>query len=72
MIIFIKVKTKKNEDKIKKIDNFRYEISTKEIPIKGRVNKAIIKILAKHFKVSLLKIKIISGFKSKEKIIEIK
>ena len=37
----------------------------------GEANKAIIQILAKHFKVGKTRVKIVSGEKSKRKIIEI-
>jgi len=55
-----------------------FEISENKIimglksrPIKGEANKEIIKILAKHFRVSSSKIQIKTGYKSKTKIIEI-
>ena len=46
-------------------------IGVKSKPIKGEVNKEIIKKLAKHFGVSSAHVKIKSGHKSREKIIEI-
>ena len=46
-------------------------IGVKSKPIKGEVNKEIIKTLSKHFKVSSSKIQIKSGHKSREKIIQI-
>jgi len=41
-------------------------------PIDGKANEDLIKILAKHFKVSKSSIKILKGKTSKNKIIEIK
>lgn len=41
-------------------------------PIEGRANKELIKILSDYFSVSKSKISIVSGEKSKNKIVEIK
>ena len=46
-------------------------IGIKSKPIKGEVNKEIIKKIAKYFAISTVAIQIKSGHKSKEKIIEI-
>lgn len=46
-------------------------IGLKSKPIKGQANMEIIKKLAKHFRVSSRLVKIKSGHKSQEKIIEI-
>ena len=40
-------------------------------PVKGKANKRLVQILAKHFGVSKSKIQIVSGEKSREKIVEI-
>jgi len=40
-------------------------------PEKGKANLELIKKLAKHFSVPSSKVRIVSGFKSKRKIIEI-
>jgi len=40
-------------------------------PEKGKANLELIKKLAKHFKVSSSQIRIVSGLKSKRKIVEI-
>lgn len=41
-------------------------------PIEGKANKELINILSEHFEVSKSKISIVSGDKSRNKIIEIK
>ena len=46
-------------------------IGIKSKPIKGEANKEIIKKLAKHFGISTSLVKIKSGHKSKQKIIQI-
>ena len=53
------------------IINGKIIIGIKSKPIKGEVNKEIIKKIAKYFKISTALIQIKSGHKSSEKIIEI-
>ena len=48
-----------------------FEVSVKEPPIAGRANMAIIKAVAGHFKVAPSRVRIISGFTSRQKILEI-
>lgn len=71
MKIFLKVKTKAKIKKLIKIDETHYIISISSPPENGKANKEIIKTLAKYFDTSISRINIISGEKSKEKIIEI-
>ena len=40
-------------------------------PIDGEANRAVIKILAKYFKVALSSVRIISGLTSRNKVIEV-
>ena len=40
-------------------------VSVKEPPVKGLANKAIIKVLAEHFDISQVRIKIVSGWTSR-------
>ena len=72
MEIFVKVKPKAKEEKVKKIDEAHFEVWVKKPPAKGRANKAVVKVLADYFNTSLSRINIISGFKSKEKVLQIK
>ncbi|MCX6759390.1 MAG: DUF167 domain-containing protein [Candidatus Nealsonbacteria bacterium] len=72
MKISVRVKPNAKEEKVKKINETYFEICVKEPPIKGKANKAIIRVLADYFDISPSRINIISGFKSKEKILEIK
>jgi len=46
-------------------------IGIKSKPVKGKANREIIKKLAKYFNVSSSKIRIVSGIRSKNKIVEI-
>jgi len=68
----IQVKVKpgsKNEEVTQKGDTLI--VTTKEPPKEGRANRQVIKLLAKHFKVPQNQVKLISGFKKRDKVIEI-
>ncbi len=69
----ISVKTKPNSKKemIEKIDETNFLISVKELPFDGKANNAIVKVIAKYFNVTSARVRITSGHKSKQKIIEI-
>jgi len=73
MKTFIKVKviTNTKQEKIKEIAKNEFKIYLTCLPEKGKANKALIKLLSKYFKVSKSGIRIISGEKSHEKILEI-
>ena len=49
-----------------------YVVRVKAVPEKGKANEAVIKLLAKHFKVAKNQIKIIRGLASRHKTVEIK
>lgn len=71
MKIFVKAKPCAREVKIEKIDDSHFIVSVKEPPIKGRANFAIINALAEYFSVEKEKVKIISGYTARQKIVEI-
>jgi uncharacterized protein (TIGR00251 family) len=53
------------------IDQNKIIIGIRSPPEKGKANLELIKKLAKHFDISSSQIRIISGFKSKRKIVDI-
>jgi len=71
MKIFVKVKPKAKEEKVEKIDDINFKVFVKQLPEKGRANRAVIKALANYFNTSQSNIQIISGSNSRLKIIEI-
>lgn len=71
MKIFIKAKPNAKEEKIEKINENNYVVSVNEPPVKGKANEAIKNALAVYFKVASSRIKIVSGYSSRNKIIEI-
>ena len=71
MKIFVKVKPKAKEEKVEKIDDINFKVFVKQLPEKGRANRAVIKALANYFNISQSNIQISSGSASRLKIIEI-
>jgi len=72
MKIFVKAKTRAKEERIiLQTNETHFVVFVKELPIKGKANEAIIKVLAEYFKVSKSAIKLVSGFSSKNKIFEV-
>ena len=64
------IKVKLHEDFVK-VDGNNILVGLKSKPEKGEANKELIKKLAEHFNVHSSHIRILSGFKSKNKIVEI-
>jgi uncharacterized protein (TIGR00251 family) len=70
MKIQVKVKPdSKTEELSREGDTFI--IKVKEPPKEGKANQAVIKLLAEHFGVPQSQIKILSGFRSRNKVIEV-
>lgn len=71
MRISVKAKPNAKENKVEKIDESNFVISVKKPPIQGRANEAIINALAEFLGISKFQIKIISGWTSRQKVIEV-
>jgi len=70
MKIQVKVKpNSKTEELSREGDSFI--IKVKEPPKEGKANQAVIKLLAEHFGVSQSQVRILSGFRSRNKVIEV-
>ena len=69
--IFVKAKPNAKENKVEETGPARFTVAVKEPPKEGRANAAIAKTLAEHFKVPTSKIRLVSGFSSRNKIFEI-
>lgn len=71
--MLIKVKAfpnSKKEEIIKKSED-SFELRVKEKPERGLANKKLIKILSTYFKIPESRIKLVKGFKEKNKIFKI-
>ncbi len=71
MRIFVKVKPNSKVEKIEKIDETHFSVSVKAPPVEGKANEAVIELIANYFNVPRSRVKIISGFSSRNKVIEI-
>ena len=71
MKIFVKAKPNSREEKVEKISENNFAVFVKETPEKGKANEAIRNALAVYFKVASSRIKIVSGYSSRNKVIEI-
>ena len=71
MKINVKAKPGSREEKVEKVDEQNFVVSVKEPPEKGKANEAIRNALAVYFKTGSSRVKIVSGYSSRNKIIEI-
>jgi uncharacterized protein (TIGR00251 family) len=70
MKIQVKVKPNaKTEELSQEGDSFI--IKVKDPPREGKANRAVIKLLAEHFGVPQSQVRILSGFRSRNKVIEV-
>lgn len=66
----IKVKPNSKTEEVSQAGD-TFVVKIKEPPKEGRANQAVIKLLAKYFSVSQGQVRILSGLKSKNKVIEV-
>lgn len=71
MKINVKAKPSAREEKVEKIDDNNFVVSVTEPPEKGKANDAIRNALAVYFKIGSSRVKIVSGYSSRNKVIEI-
>ena len=70
MKIQVKVKPNSRTEEVSQENNF-FLVKVKEPPREGKANKAVIQLLANHFGVARNKVRILSGFKSSVKLVEV-
>lgn len=71
MKVFVRAKPNANEQRVEKISETHFEVAVKEPPVKGMANEAIAKALAEYFGIARSRVRLISGFSSKQKAFEI-
>ena len=71
MKIFITAKPSAKETKVERINETNFIVSVKEPPIQGKANAAVFKALAGYFRVSTARVRLVSGFTSRQKTFEI-
>ncbi len=67
--VIVKVKPKSKQQKVV-VKNDGLLVCLNSSPQKGKANKELVKVIAKHLKISPSKVAIASGFRSRKKIIE--
>jgi hypothetical protein len=70
MKIQVKVKPNSKTEEISR-EGDSFIVKVKEPPREGKANQSVIKLLAGHFGVSRSQVRILSGFRSKNKVVEI-
>jgi uncharacterized protein YggU (UPF0235/DUF167 family) len=71
MRINVKVKPNSKENKIEKVSNNTFNLWVKQAAKEGRANEAAVKLLSDFFDIAKSRIAIISGHKSKNKIVSL-
>ncbi len=71
MYIKVKVKTEEKFNSIEKLKDDEFLIKTKSKAEEGMANESVIKIICEYFKIPQNKVRIIKGYTSPSKIIEI-
>ncbi len=71
MKVNLLVKTKARENRVQKVDGTNFQVFVKAPPFEGKANNQIIEVLSKYFNCRKSDINIVSGFKSKKKVVEI-
>ena len=72
MLIKVKVFPESKKEEVVKKSEDSFEVWVIERPIRGEANRAVIRLLSRYFSVSLEKIRLIKGFREKNKIFEIR
>lgn len=72
MKIFVDVKPGSKREGVLKIDGAHFVVRLRARPIEGKANDALIRALAGHFQISPSRITIVSGMRSKNKVIELR
>jgi len=71
MLIKVKVFPNSKKEEIAEKSEDSFEVKVKEKPERGLANRATIKILSSYFKIPESKIRLIKGFKERNKIFKI-
>lgn len=71
MLIAVHVSTNAREANVVRIGENIFEVKVDERAVEGRANKRLVEILAKHFKVPKSRIRLVSGARSRDKVLEI-
>lgn len=71
MRLFVTAKTRAREEGVERKDDTHFVVSVKAMPVEGKANDAIVKLLATHLKVSKSALTLRSGATGKNKVFEV-
>lgn len=71
MRIFVTAKTKARAESVERLDETHFVVSVKALPIEGKANAAIMKLLARHLGIQIADISLRSGSTGKRKVFEV-
>ncbi|MDO8558123.1 MAG: DUF167 domain-containing protein [bacterium] len=71
MKIFVRAKPNAKNERVEQADKTHFKVLVKEPPKEDRANNAIARALARHFGIASSRVKLVSGFASRQKIFEI-
>lgn len=71
MKISVHLKPGAKVNRIVKTDETHYRVWAKEVPVDGRANRALIKAISEHLNLKIYRVSLVSGFTSREKVMEI-
>ena len=71
MRISVKVKPRASREQVTQTSDAEFEVWVTEPPVRGKANRAVVRVLAEYFGVSQSAVSIVSGATSRNKIIVI-
>lgn len=71
MKINVLAKPRSKKEGVEELDDGSYAVSVKEPPVNGAANYAVLMILAEYFKVPISRVRLVGGYGSRHKIVEI-
>ena len=72
MLIKVKVFPQAGKEEIIKKSDDSFEVWVKAKPVQGQANRAVLRALAGYFNLPAGKVRLVRGFKERNKIIEVK
>ncbi|MDD5504193.1 MAG: DUF167 domain-containing protein [Candidatus Omnitrophica bacterium] len=67
----VKVQPRASRDEVKQCPGSDYKVYLKAAPVDGKANEALVRVIAGYFKARRSDVRIVSGFNSRKKVIEI-
>ncbi len=69
MKLFVAVKSNSKKPGIEQIDSVHFIVRVKEMPLEGKANMAVIKVMSEFLNIPSSSLELVSGKKSKNKIL---